>query len=178
MRSTTLSKERVVFRESTEDVFAVDIYIEAGGNPQAPAHVHPLRDERARLVSGSARLILDGEERIVAAAMSDHSGWHVPCVEKRGRRRVSPRRRVPPWDRIGGDLLAYLLGVGRGREAQAERPTAAHRLGVPPGLGGPVRQDARLHRARQAATAGSACPGQSARANCQAARPSRPIAFP
>jgi quercetin dioxygenase-like cupin family protein len=62
-----LWKERVVFRENTEDVFAVDIYIEAGGNPQAPAHVHPLRDERARLVTGSARLILDGEERIVAA---------------------------------------------------------------------------------------------------------------
>ena len=58
-----LWKERVVFRESTEDVFAIDIYIEAGGDPRGPQHVHPLRDERVRLVTGSARLLLDREER-------------------------------------------------------------------------------------------------------------------
>jgi quercetin dioxygenase-like cupin family protein len=62
-----LWKERVVFRENTDGVFAVDIYIEAGGDPQAPEHVHPFRDERARLVAGSARLILDGEEKSVSA---------------------------------------------------------------------------------------------------------------
>jgi quercetin dioxygenase-like cupin family protein len=62
-----LWKERVVFRESSEDVFALDIYIEAGGDPRGPAHVHPLRDERARLVAGSALLILNGEERTLSA---------------------------------------------------------------------------------------------------------------
>lgn len=61
-----LWKERVVFRENTDQLHAVDIYIEAGGDPQGPEHVHPFRDERARLVAGSARLILNGEEKAVS----------------------------------------------------------------------------------------------------------------
>lgn len=62
-----LWKERVVFRTNTDEVHAVDIYIEAGGDPQGPEHVHPFRDERARLVAGSARLILNGQEKPVSA---------------------------------------------------------------------------------------------------------------
>lgn len=95
-----LWKERVVFRENTDEVFAVDIYIEAGGDPQAPEHVHPSRDERARLVAGSARLILDGEEKSVAAGdvvtRKGGTGTTAYRASWTGRS-CSPRRRTSSW---------------------------------------------------------------------------------
>jgi hypothetical protein len=58
-----LSKERIVFRESTDEVFAMDLYVEPGGGIRAPDHIHPRQEERLRIAAGSARFRVDREER-------------------------------------------------------------------------------------------------------------------
>lgn len=62
-----LSKERIVFRESTDEVFAMDLYVEPGGGIRAPDHIHPRQEERLRIAAGSARFRVDGEERTASA---------------------------------------------------------------------------------------------------------------
>ena len=61
------SKERIVFRESTDEVFSMDLYVEPGGGIRAPDHIHPRQEERLRVVAGSARFRVDGEERTASA---------------------------------------------------------------------------------------------------------------
>jgi quercetin dioxygenase-like cupin family protein len=62
-----LSKERIVFRHSHPELFAMDIYVAPGGGIRAPDHIHPLQEERLRVVAGAARFRLDGAEQRAAA---------------------------------------------------------------------------------------------------------------
>ena len=62
-----LSKERITFRKTGGDVFAMDISVAPGGGINAPDHIHPRQEERLRVVAGTARFRVDGRERTATA---------------------------------------------------------------------------------------------------------------
>ena len=120
-----LSQERIVFRESGDDAFTMDIYVAPGGGIRAPAHVHPLQEERLRVVTGSVRFHVDGSERTASA----------------GETVTVPAGAAHTWENAGEDELhldvEYRPGLDSAKTffrtyfgwAQEGR---LHRNGVPP----------------------------------------------
>lgn len=58
--------EQVLVRSSTPDLLEAEVRYGVGGK-LPPAHLHPAQDERFEVLEGSLRVVLDGEERTVAA---------------------------------------------------------------------------------------------------------------
>jgi quercetin dioxygenase-like cupin family protein len=66
---TLTTHETVTVRRATPELLEAEVRYAPGG-ALPPAHVHPAQDERFEVLAGSLRVVLDGEERTLAAGES------------------------------------------------------------------------------------------------------------
>lgn len=122
-----LTGERFVVRRSTADtngalvegVLSLDAH-----SPGSPAHVHPVIEERLKVVSGTLKLAVRGEERtlregdeVVIEAGTPHRLWNDADEEVRFEAVIEPALRMET-------LIETLFGLGRdGKLNKAGRPS-------------------------------------------------------
>ena len=58
--------ETVTIRQATPDLLEAEVRWTGGGR-LPPAHLHPAQDERFEVLEGTLRVVVDGEERTLAA---------------------------------------------------------------------------------------------------------------
>jgi quercetin dioxygenase-like cupin family protein len=95
--------ESVVVRESTPDVFEVEVTYEAGGKPPPP-HFHPSQDEHFQVVEGQLRARVDGRkwllkpgETLSVERGAHHQLWNGGDTPARVVWRTTPRLRTEDW---------------------------------------------------------------------------------
>lgn len=97
--------EALTVRSSTPEALEVEVEYGPGGSPP-PAHLHPEQDEAFRVLEGTLRVRLDGEERALTAGETleiphgaAHQMWNPDVAPVRASWTTSPPGRTEEWFR-------------------------------------------------------------------------------
>ena len=98
-------------RTSEADVLEVEATYEPGGGPP-PTHLHPDQDEHFEILEGSMKVVIDGDERELAAGeeidivrQTAHQMWNPGEVPAKVRWETRPRGRTEDFFRAVDEVM-------------------------------------------------------------------------
>ena len=102
---------RLEIRASEPEALEVEATYDPGGGPP-PNHLHPAQDEHFEVLEGSMQVVVDGEERALAAGDvldiprdTPHQMWNAADAPARVRWETRPRGRTEDFFRAVDEVM-------------------------------------------------------------------------